>query len=55
MNNYFLVAFDVDSVSILKNRLNICSGYVKDDIYFMSHIFNNLFDIEIFKHDEPAP
>ena len=52
---FISVSFDIDSVSIYKNGMNICSGYVDNGIYFVKPIFKNLLQTEMFKVAEPTP
>ena len=52
MNNY-LMFFDNEIVSISKNGLNICYGYLDDGLYFIRPIRKPLLNIEMFKVVEP--
>ena len=36
------VSFDINSTTIYKNGMNICSGYIDNVIYFIKPVFNNL-------------
>ena len=46
---FVYVSFDINSVTIYKNGMTICSVYVENCIYFIKPIFNNLLQTEIFK------
>ena len=51
---FVYVSFDINSVTIYKNGMTICSGYVDNRIYFIKPIFNNLLQTEMFKVTEPS-
>ena len=50
-----VVSFDIDSVSLSKNGINICSGFVDDGLYFIKPIFNETLQTKMFKVTEPTP
>ena len=49
----FDVSFGIESVSISKNGLNICSGYLDDGLFFLRHITKPLLNAKLFKVAEP--
>ena len=51
---FVYVSFDIDFVSIYKNGMNICFGYVDNGIYFIKPIFNNLLQTKMFKVTKPT-
>ena len=48
------ISFDINPVTIYKNGMTICSGYVDNGIYFIQPIFNNLLQIEMFNVAKPS-
>ena len=46
---FIVVSFDIDSVSLSKNGINIFSGFVDDDLYFVKPIFNETLQTKMFK------
>ena len=49
----FNVSFDNEGVSISKNGLNICYGYLDNGLYFIKPISKPLLNIEMFKVAKP--
>ena len=39
---FIVVSFDIDFVSLSKNGINICYGFVDDGLYFVKPIFNEV-------------
>jgi hypothetical protein len=55
LEQFISVSFEIDSISIYKNGMNICSGYVDNGLYFVKPISNNLLQTKMFKVVEPIP
>ena len=45
----YSVSFDNKSVVISRNGLNICSGFIENELYVIRHNFNSLLNVEMFK------
>ena len=52
---FIIVSFDIDSISLSKNGTNICSSLVDDGLYFIKPIFNEALQTKMFKVTELTP